>query len=78
MGSVVSHALPFAFLLTNFDGSATELGTYAAYANQYSSYEVILATDLVCSAQVISTLCFGKEILILHATDQVSSDILDY
>ena len=33
---------------------------------------------LACSAQVILTLCFGKEILNLHAADQVSSDILDY
>lgn len=59
----------FDVILINY--SATELGSYAAYANEYSSFEVICGTDFACSAQVMSMLHAGRAINIIHAADQV-------
>ena len=59
-----------AMMLTNCH-SATGLGSYAAYADQHSPYEVICAMDFASSAQVISTSHGGKRIYIIHATEQV-------
>ena len=53
--------------------STTELGSYASYTNQYRPYEVIWAMDFACLAQILSTLYVGKEIYIIHTTDQVRS-----
>ena len=61
-----------AMMLTNCY-STTELGSYTAYADQHSPYEVICAMDFVSSAQVISRSPGRKRIYIIHAAEQVRS-----